>query len=435
MSQTIAHWFRKASPLAFTVFASLAGFATYFSMYAFRKPFAAATFGVPEGWGYALDFKIALVIAQVLGYATAKFIGISVISGMQPTYRARAILGLIGASWVALLMFAVAPPLLKVTAMFFNGLCLGMIWGLVFAYMEGRRVSEILGAVLCASFIVSSGAVKSVGIWLMHRFHVPVFWMPAATGLVFVPALFAGVAGLASLPPPSAEDEAARVRRAPMNGLERRAFLADYGLGVALLVITYVFATALRDFRDNFAAELWTALDFADPGSVFTYSEIPVAAVALVALGVIVKVQDNVRALAVIHGIILAGLVLLAASTLAFDAGWLGPLPWMIANGAGLYLVYTPFNAMLFDRLVAVSGRVANAAFLIYIADSAGYAGSCGLLLWRNFGMLHVQWLAVFRYAAYTTAAAGILLVSLSLAYFSARSRAARGILPACNVP
>ena len=127
------------------------------------------------------------------------------------------------------------------------------------------------------------------------------------------------------------------------------------------------------------------------------------------------------------------GLVLLAASTLAFDAGWLGPLPWMIANGAGLYLVYTPFNAMLFDRLVAVSGRVANAAFLIYIADSAGYAGSCGLLLWRNFGMVHVKWLAVFRYATYATAVAGILLVSLSLVYFNARARTPGRVLPVRN--
>ena len=52
--------------------------------------------------------------------------------------------------------------------MFMNGLFLGMIWGLVFSYMEGRRVSEVLGAVLCASFIVSSGAVKSVGVLLMQ---------------------------------------------------------------------------------------------------------------------------------------------------------------------------------------------------------------------------------------------------------------------------
>ncbi len=418
-----SHWLRNASPLLFTAYASLAGFAAYFSMYAFRKPFAAASFGDVEGWHYELDFKIALVIAQVLGYATSKFIGINVISGMQPAYRAKAMLGLIGASWIALVIFAVVPALLKIPALFVNGLCLGMIWGLVFSYMEGRRTSEVLGAVLCASFIVSSGAVKSAGLLLMQYLHVPVFWMPAATGLLFMPILLAGVWGLSSLPPPDAQDEAARVRRAPMTGYERRTFLFDYGVGVGLLVVTYVFATALRDFRDNFGAELWTALGYANPAAVFTSAEIPVAVVALVALGIIVKVQSNVRALAVIHGIILAGLLLLGASTLAFDAGWLGPLPWMIASGAGLYLVYTPFNAMLFDRLVAVSGQVANAGFLIYVADSAGYAGSCVLLLWRNFGLMRAEWLTVFRYALYTTSVVGVVLVSLSLLYFNSRAR------------
>jgi hypothetical protein len=134
----------------------------------------------------------------------------------------------------------------------------------------------------------------------------------------------------------------------------------------------------------------------------------------------------------VIHGVILGGLVLLGGSTLAFDAGLLGPLPWMIASGAGLYVVYTPFNAMLFDRLVAVSGRVATAGFLIYVADSAGYAGSCALLLWRNFGMLRVEWLTVFKYAAYATTVVGLILVSLSLVYFSGRGRApARSAAPA----
>ena len=425
MPRPLAHWLEKASPVAFTVFASLAGFATYFSMYAFRKPFAAATFGGVDGWHYTLDFKIAIVIAQAIGYATSKFLGIRVISGMQPKYRAQAILALIGASWLALVAFAVAPALVKVGALWLNGLCLGMIWGLVFGFMEGRRTSEILGAVLCASFIVSSGAVKSVGILLVQQLHVPVFWMPAATGLVFTPLLLVAVWGLAALPPPSPDDEAARVRRAPMTGRDRRAFLAEYGVGIALLVTIYVFATALRDFRDNFAAELWTALGYANPAGVFTLTELPVAAVALVAMGVIVKVRSNVRALAVIHGMILAGLALLGVATLAFDVGWLGALPWMIASGAGLYVVYTPFNAMLFDRLVAVSGRVATAGFLIYVADSAGYAGSCALLLWRNFALLHVKWLTVFRLALYTTSVVGIALTALSLLYFAGRARAA----------
>jgi hypothetical protein len=78
---------------------------------------------------------------------------------------------------------------------------------------------------------------------------------------------------------------------------------------------------------------------------------------------------------------------------------------------------------MLFDRMVAVSGRVANAGFLIYVADAAGYAGSCALLLWRNFALLHVEWLTVFRLAIYGTTVVGLVLVTLSLLYFQERTR------------
>ena len=61
---------------------------------------------------------------------------------------------------------------------------------------------------------------------------------------------------------------------------------------------------------------------------------------------------------------------------MVFQAHLLSPLAWMILSGAGLYIGYTPFNAMLFDRLVAFSGWVANAGFLIYVADASGYLGS-----------------------------------------------------------
>src|ERR1700753_3128216 len=113
MQKTSPAWLRNASPVVFTAFASLAGFTAYFSMYAFRKPFTAASFDHVDGWHYALDFKIALVLAQLVGYAASKFIGIKVIAEMQRGWRAQAILGLIGVSWLALIVFAVAPALLK----------------------------------------------------------------------------------------------------------------------------------------------------------------------------------------------------------------------------------------------------------------------------------------------------------------------------------
>ncbi len=424
MTASLRHVLERSNRLVFTVVAGLAGFSAYFSMYAFRKPFSVATFAVVPGWTFALDYKIALVLAQVVGYALSKMIGIKVISELDPARRASAIVGLIGLSWVALLLFAVVPAPWNVAAMFLNGLPLGMIWGLVFGYMEGRRISEVLGAVVCASFIVSSGAVKSVGKLVMGHWHVSPFWMPAVTGALFFPVLFLSVWALSSLPPPDALDEAARVRRAPMGAAARASFLAEYGVGVGLLVATYVLTTALRDFRDNFAAELWAGLGYGDAASIFTATELPVAMLALAVLGLIIAVRDNERALMVIHAVIVAGLALLGGSTLAFQAGWLGPISWMILSGAGLYMAYTPFNAMLFDRLIAVSGRIGTAGFLIYVADASGYAGSCALLIWRNFGLVSLKWLQVYIASAYATSVVGVTLVLGAALYFHRRARA-----------
>jgi hypothetical protein len=418
----VKQYLKNANPVLFTCFAGLAGFAAYFSMYAFRKPFSAAIFGTVPGWHFALDYKIALVLAQVAGYALSKFIGVKVIAEISAAQRAGAIIKLMGLAWVALLLFAVVPAPWNVFAMFLNGLPLGMIWGLVFGFMEGRRTSEVLGAILCASFIVSSGVVKSVGKVLMDTWHVSPFWMPAAAGALFFPLLGLSVWALAQIPPPTAQDEAQRVRRAPMDAQERWAFLSRYSTGIALLVLCYIMITAIRDFRDNFAAEIWSALGFGQAAAVFTASELPVAVLSLTALGFIIAVRDNTRALLVIHGVVFAGLALLGISTLAFQGGLLSPLAWMILSGAGLYMAYVPFNAMLFDRLIAVSGTVGTAGFLIYVADASGYVGSCALLIWRNFGMVQLNWLQVFSASAYGTSILGMLFIGLSALYFLRQS-------------
>ncbi len=184
-------------------------------MYAYRKPFSAASYAHIAGWPFAIDFKIMLVIAQVAGYALSKIIGVKVVSEMPPSRRAAAILLLIGLAEVALVLFAIAPPLLGVAMLFCNGLALGMIWGLVVGFIEGRRLSEVLGAMLCASFILSSGVVKSAGEAVLVDGWASERWMPAATGLLFAPMLLLSVWALAQLPPPDrARRGRARVARA-----------------------------------------------------------------------------------------------------------------------------------------------------------------------------------------------------------------------------
>lgn len=239
----------------FTLFlGGLAAFSAYFAMYAFRKPFAVATYADVADWHFAVDYKTALLIAQVAGYALSKLIGVRVISEAGREGRARMVLGLIGASWLALFLFALLPAPWNVLCLFFNGLPLGLIWGLVFSYVEGRRASELLGAMLCASFILSSGVVKSVAALLMEA-GVAEHWMPAATGLVFVPVLLLSLWQLERLPPPDARDEAERTVRVPMQAADRAVFLRAHGTTLVMLAIGYVLLTALRDVRDNFARE------------------------------------------------------------------------------------------------------------------------------------------------------------------------------------
>ena len=415
----------KRQPAVFLAVAGLAGFCTYFSMYAFRKPFTAGTFEGVAGWRFALDYKIALVLAQVAGYALSKFIGIKFVSEIEPSRRALAIIVLVGLSWLALVAFAIVPAPWNVLALFFNGLPLGMIWGLVYGFMEGRRVSDALASILCASFILSSGVVKSVGTWLMQTWHVDQFWMPAATGAIFMPMLLVSTWVLGQLPPPDAQDEAERVRRAPMTGAERREFLKAYAPGLIAIVAAYILLTAFRDYRDNFAAEIWTALGYGGEAGVFSASELPVAIIALVGMAAVIAIRNNRRALMVIHGMVAGGFVLLGLSTLAFQAHMIAPLVWMILAGSGLYIAYNPINAVLFDRMVAASGQVATAGFLIYVADSSGYLGSVVLLLWRNFGQASLNWLQFFIMGAYATSVVGAVATAGAAIYFRRRLSAA----------
>jgi len=150
-----------ASPAVFILVAGLVAFLAYCCVYAFRKPFTAGTYTGLELWG--VQFKIVLVLAQVAGYALFKFLGIRIISGMPASRRMRMLLGMVGVAGFSLLGFGLTPYPWNAAWMFVNGIPLGMAWGLIFSYLEGRRATEGMAALLCANFIISSGFVKTTG--------------------------------------------------------------------------------------------------------------------------------------------------------------------------------------------------------------------------------------------------------------------------------
>lgn len=412
---------QNKSNISFIVNASVASFGVYFCMYAFRKPFSVATFEGIEVFG--IDYKILLIIAQVIGYVISKFIGIKVISELKPAQRRYYLLGLIGIAELALVLFAIVPKPYNIFFMFLNGIPLGMIWGIVFSYLEGRKFTEILGVALSTSFIVSSGVVKSAGFFVMDSLHFSEFWMPAITGLLFVGPLLFFTWMLERIPKPSQEDIALRSERIPMTKKDRKKVVMQFLFPLTIWVIFYTYLTAFRDFRDNFARELWDSLGYKDDVSVYTTSEIIVAAIVLLVLATAFYFKDNMKALFFYQILLLIGSLAIGVSTILFHSGTISPFSWMVVSGFGLYICYVPFNCLFFDRFIAAFKIKGNAGFFIYIADAFGYLGSVVVLLYKNFGQPNLSWLDFFMDGAYSIAAMGVIVTFSSMVYLNKKKR------------
>jgi len=400
------------------IFASVITFLTYASVYAFRKPFTVGSFSkAPLIFG--MDYKDALVITQVLGYMFSKFYGIKFIAELKRFGRGKLILLLVGISWMALLLFAVVPAPFNIIFLLINGFPLGIIWGIVFSFVEGRKATDFIGASLAVSFIFSSGFVKSVAKYLQVSFNISDWWLPFTTGLVFIVPLLLFVFLLEKIPPPSEEDIESRIVRLPMNKMERKKFFNEFKYGLILLVILYVFLTVFRDIRDNFAADIWKELGFGNEPSVFTATEVPITIIVLIMIGSMIIIRNNKRALVITHIIIVAGFLLAGISSWMFINHYLSPFMWMTLVGLGLYMGYIPFNCILFERLIATFRNGGNVGFLIYIADSFGYLGSVVVIISKSVFSNKLAWATVYSNGVMYLSIIGVVGTLMALRYFN----------------
>lgn len=392
----------------------LAAFLCYTGMYAVRKSFLAGQYEGVEFSG--MHFKTILVISQVIGYMLSKFIGIKVISEMTNRRRTALLISLVGFGLLMLLAFSVAPPALKPAALFLNGLPLGMVFGVVFSYLEGRRNTELLAAALSATFIFSTGFVKTTGVWLMQDFGVEEFTMPFLTGLLFFPIFLLSVWMLNRAKAPNTADVGQRTERRPMDRQQRSRFLREHGLGFAGLVLIYIMLTIIRDFRDNFVVEFWGELGYAGQPELITLTEIPVAVVVLIIAAMGVLIHGNRRAFRMGMYLTLACALIILLTTILFRRGALSPVNWMIGTGIGVYLPYILFHCLIFERLIALLRFSGNVGFLFYVADALGYTGSVAILLLKEFGGFQLTWVHFFIGLNIYTAIAMAIITMLTIA-------------------
>ena len=406
-----------------SAWAVVAAFGTYFCMYGFRKPFTAGKFEGADIWG--LTPKDLLVVAQVCGYMVSKFVGISVIAAMNPRWRVAALLGLIGVSHLALLLFAVAPAPLNAVCLFLNGLPLGMVFGLVMGFLEGRRATEALAAGLCVSFIVADGVTKTVGEAVMTEFGVPEPWMPFAAGCVFALPLLLFAWMLTRIPPPSAADVDHRSARTPMTRADRRQLFRRYAPGLVMLVAMYLLVTVLRSLRADFAPELWKSLGYENPKWLFTLTELLVGVGVLVATGAAVLIRDNRTAFFASLVTSAVGFGLVAVALAGHAGGWLGGFWFVVLSGLGLYLPYVSVHVSVFERLIAMTRSVGNLGFLMYLADSFGYLGYVGLLVMDKLVGMTADKLDLFLGGATLAAPVSVLLLIAAAVYFRRTTQSA----------
>jgi len=385
-------------------------------MYAFRKPFNAVTYEGFEVFGSAL--KPILIVSQIIGYMTSKFIGVKVISELKNSERSRYMIGFILFSLLMLVGFAFAPVYLKPFFIFGSALPLGMFWGIVFSYFEGRRFTEFFAIGLSVSAIISSGVLKSFSRILIEQWGVNDFMVPLIAGLLFLPVMLFFIWMLAQIPAPQKLDLADRSIRTPLNAKARIALFKKYALGLSLLIAIYVVLTVIRDFRDNYAVELMHENGFAGNPEVFAQSEIIIGILVLLSIALIVKIKSHIKGLKMVLILCGSGLLLVAVSTFLLEQKLISPFVWMVAQGFGIYAGYVPFQIALFERFLAAFKEPGNVGFLMYISDSTGYLGSVVLSLLIQSSSIKINWTDSFVHLSYLGGIMGLIMVILAFNYF-----------------
>lgn len=300
--------------------------------------------------------------------------------------------------------------------MLLNGFPLGLVWGIVFSYVEGRKYTEFIGAMLACTFVFSSGWVKSYGLYLQQYLSLKIEQVPFYTAATALMASALVILILEKLPPPTTKDKQLRNVRKPLSPGAQKNFLADYGQILLPFVIIYGIFTIMRDFRDNFTAEMLKE-NAAYSSAIFTSMELKVSLVLICIVPLFSWINSHRQALNMTIFSILVGALISIASTILFTQSQISIVWLLMLTGGGFYLGYILINISVMDRLIGFSGESANAGFLIYIADSVGYLFS---LIISSFALLNklesVKWTTLYI-SVITIGTILVFLLALSIPY------------------
>lgn len=384
---------KRMSNFLFILWAGGAALLSYSLVYALRKPFTAATFDGMDFFG--MDYKVATTIMQIFGYLISKFFAIKIVSELKRESRLKFMIFSVALAELALVFFGLLPHPFNVFALFFNGLALGCMWGVIFSFIEGRKVTDILASLLGVSMAVSSGMAKSLGLFVVNTLGVTEFWMPALIGgLAFPLLIFMGWA-LNKLPQPTDEDRVLRSERVTLNGEQRRQLFKSYMPLLIMLFFANLFITILRDIKEDFLVNI---IDVSTISS-WLFAQVD-GMVTLIILGIFAMmslINSNYRVLLVLLAMVIGGSATISYLAFNYDALQLPTLYWLFIQSLSLYMVYLSFQTLFFERFIACFKIKGNVGFFIATIDFIGYTGTVCVLLFKEFCSPDINWMEFYN--------------------------------------
>lgn len=384
---------KRMSNFLFILWAGGAALLSYSLVYALRKPFTAATFDGMDFFG--MDYKVATTIMQIFGYLISKFFAIKIVSELKRESRLKFMIFSVALAELALVFFGLLPHPFNVFALFFNGLALGCMWGVIFSFIEGRKVTDILASLLGVSMAVSSGMAKSLGLFVVNTLGVTEFWMPALIGgLAFPLLIFMGWA-LNKLPQPTDEDRVLRSERVTLNGEQRRQLFKSYMPWLIMLFFANLFITILRDIKEDFLVNI---IDVSTISS-WLFAQVD-GMVTLIILGIFAMmslINSNYRVLLVLLAMVIGGSATISYLAFNYDALQLPTLYWLFIQSLSLYMVYLSFQTLFFERFIACFKIKGNVGFFIATIDFIGYTGTVCVLLFKEFCSPDINWMEFYN--------------------------------------
>lgn len=409
---------KKLSEALLILWAGGAALLSYSLVYALRKPYTAASF---EGLTlFDCDYKVAVTTIQILGYVIAKFFGIKIISELKRENRFRFFVGSAILAEVALVGFGLLNAPFNVIAMFVNGLSLGCMWGVIFSFIEGRKITDILASLLGVSMVFSSGLAKSFGLFVMNDLHVSQFWMPALIGGLALPVLVFMGYMLKRLPYPTAEDIALRNERVVLDGKGRKSIFLKYASILTLLLVGNFLLMTLRDIKEDFLVNI---LDMSSQSS-WLFAQVD-AIVTLIILGIFalfVFFKSNIKALMCLMALVIVGCLTMTYVSYHYDTLDLSPVGWLFIESLSIYIAFLTFQTVFFDRFIACFRIKGNVGFFITLIDFTGYLGTVTLLSTKELLDIELDWFSLFNHIACMVGALCAVLFSVSAVLIFRRS-------------